>query len=183
MNRKVLFLGFADLHVDLRQYEDREIWTMNDFYQWFPWLRPAKIFEIHKAGVIEDAQKRGRYTGDYKFIYNACGSQIITRFSHGLRNEQNVCDKELAAIFGEKFFVGTFSYMFAWAILLRYQNITIEGIHLKEGMEYCHQVPGMVRNIDKAREQGIKVDIPGGWEKIWRFMAAENNEKWEGMYG
>ena len=34
---KVLFLGFANLSVDLAKYQADgfSIWTMNDYYKWF----------------------------------------------------------------------------------------------------------------------------------------------------
>ena len=182
---KVLFLGFANLSVDLAKYQvdGVSIWAMNDFYKWFPGLSPDMVFEIHKEGTIELAQKSGRYPGDYKAAFNESGADIITRFSHGLDNECDVKLDVLTGTFGERFFVGTFSFMFAWAIEMHFKSITIEGIYLRESGEYATQIPGMLRNIYEARRRGIEVIVPGGWENTWRSLAPTIHEKWEGIYG
>jgi len=189
---KILFLGFANSGVDLRKYyhEKYEIWTMNDYYKWFPDLRPHMIFEIHREGSIEESQKSGRFPGDYRTIYNASGADVVTRYPHDLDNEQNVDTDFLIYLFGERFFVGTFSFMFAWAILRSFKRalgdpvqITIEGIHLNRHSEYHTQIPGMLRNIYEARLHGIEVIVTGGYERTWRALGPNIKEEWKGIYG
>lgn len=181
---KVLFLGFANTSLNLGKYylDDCQVWTMNDYYKWFPDLMPDMVFEIHKEGTIEECQKDGRFPGDYKTFYNESGADIVTRFSHGLDNECDVKLDVLIDTFGEKFFVGTFSYMFAWAIQMHIKQITIEGIYLRDSGEYATQIPGMLRNIYEARRRGVEVIVPGGWENTWRSLAPTIHEKWEGIY-
>jgi hypothetical protein len=182
---KVLFLGFADLSVDLGKYylADYQIWTMNDYYKWFPDLMPNMIFEIHQPGAILNAQKTGRFPGDWKDIYNKSGADVVTRWNHGLDNECDVHITPLIDLLGERFFAGTFSYMFGWAVMMKAKSISIEGIHLKTNTEYQSQVHGMVRNIDAARRRGIEVTVPGGWEPKWRALASSTEEIWTGIYG
>lgn len=182
---KVLFLGFANTSLNIGKYylEGYQVWTMNDYYKWFPDLMPNMIFEIHRDGAIELARKSGRYPGDYKQYYNQSGADIVTRFSHGLENECDVKLDVLTETFGDKFFVGTFSFMFAWAIQMHFKSITIEGIYLRDSDEYATQIPGMLRNIAEARRRGIEVIVPGGWEDKWRTLANSTEEIWTGIYG
>lgn len=182
---KVLFLGFADLSVDLAKYQADgvSVWTMNDFYHWFPGLKPDMIFEVHRPEMIAHAQRAGRYRGDYKEVYASSGAEIVTRCTLGLDNELDVRQDVLNETFGEKFFVGTFSYMFAWAIQMHVKHVTVEGIHLKAHTEYATQLPGMLHNIYKARQKGIEVNVPGGWEDKWRSLAPTIRENWRGVYG
>jgi hypothetical protein len=182
---KVLFLGFANLSVDLEKYQADgfAVWTMNDFYQWFPGLKPDMVFEIHKEGEIELSQQQGRFQGDYKQHYNESGADIVTRFSHGLENECDVKLDVLTKTFGEKFFVGTFSFMFAWAIQMHFKQIAIEGIYLREHSEYTTQIPGMLRNIYEARRRKIEVNVIGGWENTWLSLAPTIHENWKEIYG
>ncbi len=187
MKTKVLFLGFADLKIDLARFADHDIWTMNDFYKWFPGLKPNAVFEIHREGTLAIAMQQGRYPGDYKAKFNESGADIVTRFSHGLDNEFIIDESKLVLLFGEKFFVGTFSYMFAMAILQGfeqgYKQITVRGIHLDRKTEYYTQIPGMLRNIDEARQRGMTVDVPGDFEFTWRTLAYQVKEEWRGIYG
>ena len=185
MSSKVLFLGFADLAVDLVKYKTDgvSVWTMNDYYNYFPSLMPDMIFQIHQAPMVAHAIREGRYPGDYKQVYASSGADIVTRFPHCLENELDVHQDILNDVFGQRFFVGTFSFMFAWAIQMHVKEIVVEGIHLKAHTEYATQLPGMLRNIYKARQKGISVSVPGDWEDKWRSLQPTIREDWKGVYG
>ncbi|MCX6986162.1 MAG: hypothetical protein NT118_15645, partial [Lentisphaerae bacterium] len=144
---------------------------------------PAPVCETHKEGKIGLAQQQGRFHGDYKQHYNESGADIITRFSHYLDNECDVRLDVLTETFGEKFFVGTFSFMFAWAIQMHFKQITIEGIYLREHSEYASQIPGMLRNIYESRRRKIEVNVAGGWENTWLSLSPTIHENWKGIYG
>ncbi|HBC89563.1 MAG TPA: hypothetical protein DCZ94_21710 [Lentisphaeria bacterium] len=197
MKTKVLFLGFGDPSTCFDEYKDHAIWTMNDFYVFFPelvQLGPDRVFQIHKktrddyteAEFAKDCHN-GRWLimpgiGNWRAVYEKSGAQIVTRRRLGFTNELILPMDEYIKTFGERFFCATFSYMFALSIQeAQFKEITLKGLRLDWSLEYALQMPGMLRNIDAARQAGITVNAPN--EPLWREQIKPMTEDWKGIYG
>lgn len=183
----VLFLCLADPLINVSKYQADgvSVWTLNDYYRVFPDLKPDRIFEIHKPMDMPLLQANGRYLGDHRKIYNESGALIVTRHRQGFASERIFPLDIAVEKFGEDFFIATTSFMFALAIMEGYGHIMLEGIHLTCGDQHEYMIPGMLRNIDVARENCIKVEIfPCGHEIRWREQSKTIKETWEeGIYG
>ncbi|OGV36982.1 MAG: hypothetical protein A2020_16405 [Lentisphaerae bacterium GWF2_45_14] len=161
MNKKsVIFLGFgtSGRNVSLKSFP---VWTASDWYTFLPAVKPARIYQIHDR---IPAPANGRYVG-LKEKCELSDALIVTTRDLGF-SKQHIFDiEETAAKWGYKFFVSSYSYMFADAIREGVEKIYMVGIDLISA-EYRTQVPGTLYNIDIARAHGIEVVCPK--EADWR---------------
>ncbi len=169
MSRKVTFLGFwihDTIGLDLK---GREIWTLNDWYAFYPQiLRPARVYQMHEGftGPSPDDTLSGRFPGNWRDRYEWSGSEIVTLSDMGF-SKQRIMDKAgLVREFGEGFFGSTFSYMFADAIREKVDAVEMVGARLKKHCEHEVQIPVTLYNIEAARAAGI--EVVARHESTWR---------------
>ena len=168
MQRKVTFYAFgtSKMGADL---DDAEVWTMNDWYQ-FPYeknwdttlyyVKPTRVYQIHDdINALDMRMLSGRMI-DWRHEYEKSGAEIITTVDIGLSRQRIFEIKRGFEDFGMMFFTSTASYMFAEAIWHGIKEIDLVGFDLAARGEYEHQLPGMISNIETAREHGIKVNAP-----------------------
>ena len=169
--REVIFFGFGFKSGQDVTIKGRELWTTNDWYKWHPQIKPSRLYQIHA-----NKSREKPYKDKHGFIRMVDYWETIAKYpdieiimgSSGLCPHKYRIFKWKKAIdqFGPAFFRSTFSFMFVEAIWEKVDKILFRGIDLCFGDEYQNQVPGMLRNIDKAREMGIEVIAQK--ELIWR---------------
>lgn len=178
--KKVLFLGLGK-GIDFGKYIDFDIWTLNDFYSFHEGLKPHTVFEIHEGLDYNEMKKQGRFLGNVVEQFNASGARIITTGDKGFDNQCEFDWKRGRAEFGDLYFTGTYSNMFAIAHWEGYGYVEIQGMCMLTRDEYQFQVHGLLRNIDDARNRGMLVYSPQ--EKTWRSTCMEIPEEYRGIYG
>lgn len=163
--RKVKFFGFgtSKYNSDITG----EVWTLNDYYN-FPveekgtgvlkHVKPTRIYQIHEN--IEKVEFKHERMKNWKERYNESGAEIVTMVDLGLKNQRIFDLKSGIEQFGKEFFASSFSYMFTDAINENVDVIELIGIDLEAQEEYLYQLPGTIKNIEKARKSGIKVIAP-----------------------
>jgi len=191
--REVVFLGFSRRDTPRGKVLAAETWTMNDWYQLYPWLtNPARVYQVHEQFDGKHPHSN-RFTGDWRNEYEKSGAQIVTLSGLGFSKERMIDKAALASEFGAGFFGSSFSYMFAEAIREKVDKVTMYGVRMQNSGEHERQVPVTLLNIKIARERGIEVDCPV--EREWiedGAKPAEYNPVWvdwknlkgvDGMYG
>ena len=170
---QVNILGLADDdiidHAIRTDSMNGEIWTVNDWYQFHRRLRkPNRVFNLHTFPHIN--LTTSRFLGDWKKEYNESEAEIVTTEKiHGIKNQKLLNQRELIDYCGSKKFLRcSISTMIYVAILEKVTRIDLYGVQL--GMtEYRNHVWGIVQAIDKARAEGIEVNvIPETYETSWR---------------
>ena len=130
-----------------------DIWTLNDFYTYLPWLDKVNLlFEMHPLEAILNSPDR--YKNYNKTIERAEAIIIVDRFLE-LYLQENVIFldyKSLHEKYPELEFSSTIDYMIMKAVE-QYDIINLMGIHLQssEHIIYCRS---LIKTIDKVRELG-----------------------------
>lgn len=161
--REVTFVGLFYQSINPDNLRG-EIWTINDWYMGLPGLAPSRVYQIHWefSGVHPDDP--GRFK-DWRRHYEDSGAEIVVTSDLGF-SKQRFFDAERALReWPSQDFQSSFSCMLLEAILEGVNIVNFEGVALI-GAEYAYQVPALLRNIDKARAAGMKVNAPR--EQAWR---------------
>ena len=162
--KTAILLGLYHSAVDLddikkRQADGAWLWTMNDYYQFYPWLRPDAIFQVHKPEWLP-LNTDGRWSGDYREIYNEAGCPIYTCWPDHLKN--GVCfTNVLPDHFPMWLYQCTVVYMLAMALHHKFDRVEFEGMHFVDEGERVGQLPYIVEAIRVARNKGLEVAIVG----------------------
>ena len=164
MGRKVLFVGFGEKYSGPTLCaRTGEVWTLNDWYSFHPDMQPVRIYNPHDWRTKPES---GRAVGDWRSRYEESGAEIVSVFPLGLPRERRFDLLCGVRQFGKSFFRSTLAYMFAEAIWEGVEEVELYGIKLDTAGEYSYQVPSVLRNIEAARNAGIKVIAP--YEFMWR---------------
>jgi hypothetical protein len=166
---KVWFLGLgAETPADVlaARLEGQRVWTINDWYRFYPWLRGhERVYNVHEV-PNEHPDGSGRFER-WRWFYEASGAEIVTVDDHGFKRQRIIDSDGLLKEFGAFFFGSSLGFMFAEAIREGVKVIEMEGIQLRAGQEYAYQIPSVLHNIDVARGLGIDVRTPH--EPRWRL--------------
>jgi len=170
--KTVVFLGLVPRHIPRSKIEKpgSEIWTLNDWYLFHPWLKtPGRIYQIHSE--VRETANRAVKWWDNNEAAAARGSKIVTLRDWRFSNQQIRDQERLDAVFGKWFFAfGTFGWMFADAIAENVDRVELHGWELGMGGEYERQRPGMLMCVDAARAAGV--DVFCVMEEEWRRSCA-----------
>lgn len=169
--KTAIFLGLhwtiADLpEIEERQCDGAEVWTMNDFWMWYPGLRPNAIFQIHKPEWLPIG-KNGRWLGNWRTVYNAASCPVYTCFDNGLDNERLMQMEILEQHFPRYLYQCTVVYMLAAAMTAGVEVVQFEGMLFSNDGERMNQLPYIVKAIRRAREAGMTIEILPEIEKQW----------------
>ena len=178
--QQVIFLGLHREIVDLDaikrdQADGLKLWTMNDFYMFYPWLLPQAIFQVHHPASLPIGKVHGRWGADYREVYNVAGCPVYTCWEDtgwdvkGLDN-QVVLDDKLYDYFPRWVFQCTVVYMLATALQQGVQSVRFAGMEFISDGERIGQVPYVMEAIFRAREQGMEVLTDPILEKAWRHI-------------
>jgi len=170
MNESVTILGLYRSVVDQSTLSGSEVWSLNDWYQFYPGLIPARVFNIHYAPHINEDPER--FLGDWKAEYAAVGlaggKLMVAEKIAGISPEFQV---EVPIYMMTK--AGwplcnmpcSISLMIQFAGFLGYKRIKLEGIRLHKD-EYRDQVAGIRAAIEFCRARGTEVKNP--FEEEWK---------------
>lgn len=173
--REVVFLGFWVRGVKPEDIEGKEVWTLNDWYQFYPYLlNPSRVYQIHEGWNGKHVTENNRFFGDWRTRYEQSKAEIVTLSDLSFSKERRLNKTYLAEVFGAGFFGSTFSYMFADAIMECVDRIVMKGIRLIGPGEYERQVPTTLLNINATRSRGIEVVCE--YEKKWIAKGAKPQE-------
>lgn len=148
-----------------RRHKVEEVWTLNDYYQFFPELMPDKVFQIHKD--FKGHPEKSRFTGNYLNEYNKSRASIVTTSHYPeLDNEELLPMDEWEAAWGDKLNC-TLSFMFVYALDKGYKRITLDGTNITLG-PYSWEIPTILDWADMCRLKGIEFFCH--MEKKWRAI-------------
>lgn len=158
--RNVVFLGLSKNYVYRHLLENKgtEIWSLNDCYQPYPWLKVkskynlTRIYQIHR----NDPEKPNRFVR-WKQEYNDLGCEIVTIKDWGLKNQRIINNQDYVDKFGYELFQCSLGWFFADAIMESVTSIHLMGVDLDKEGEWEYQRPSVLKAIYKARENGITV--------------------------
>ena len=183
-DKKVIIAGFAN--VVLKNMDDTsenslkqagfEIWTMNDWWDFLPWLRnPDRVFQIHcdanggwEFPDIWDGKRIGR---GWRSMYNESGAKIVTIIDDSELENQVFFPKEYFTKYGISYFTSTVNYMMAMAVEEGFGTISIQDCAMFGIDEYKYQLPALIYAIRLARERGISVMCP--FETVWKHAGID----------
>ncbi|OGV52061.1 MAG: hypothetical protein A2X49_06740 [Lentisphaerae bacterium GWF2_52_8] len=137
-----------------------ELWTMNDFYQFYPALRPDRIFNIHKnfAGHPDPMRWQGSWIGQYK--RSGAARVYVCKHFEGLQREFFYPIEAVSKKFDPCFQSSSVTMMLALARLENYRHISLRGFHMLEAGEYKEQLPLLVRALEILKKEGLQIDAP-----------------------
>jgi len=197
--RCITILGLAKDLADLNGMKG-EIWTLNDFYcervygvhPPFPIFKPKYVFQVHKKHkppddkkYIANMQKIGRWTGDWKQVYNDhCENVVATYKIPGVKNCHVFDMKRAKKEFGSWCLTSTASFMLIWAFWEGVDYIRFNAFpQIDEN--YNYQMPGTHLLIEHLRGMGMLIHNP--YEHIWLKLLKGFNwkefVKIDGTYG
>jgi hypothetical protein len=163
--RKVAILGFAPSWVDAPfKDESFEIWALNEMYKLFakkPEARADKWFEIHSPDSPSKNTKEHR-----AFLQNCQIPLYMWDHSEEFPNSVKFPKDELLDFFGKpygepfRYFTNSISWMIAFAIYERYDEIHVYGVDMAADSEYGFQRPSCEYFLGVAAGMGIKLYIP-----------------------
>jgi len=177
-----------------------EVWTLNDFYcervygvhPPFPQFNPKYVFQVHKKGkppedeeYIKKMQKIGRWTGDWKQIYNDhCEAVVATHPIEGIKNCKIFDMDKARKQFGSWCLTSTASFMLIWAFWEGVDYIRLNGFpQIDEN--YNYQMPGTQLLIEHLRGTGMIIHNPyeSLWEQMLRGFNWQKFVEIDGVYG
>lgn len=149
-----------------KRHQVDEVWTLNDYYQFYVNLIPDRIFQIHKD--FTKHPELGRFTGNWIREYNKSGAKVITTSHYdGLECEVLLPMDKWEIDWKDKLNC-TISFMFIMAIEEKYKKIIIDGTNMLHA-PYNWEVSITLNWIDTCRNQ--KIEFYCHMEKKWRAMS------------
>ena len=189
--KEVIILGLNDVDptINRDELEQCEVWTLNDYYRPYPWLKPDRVYQVHTDidnAVTEMQKKRPDRWKNWREKYNESGAEIVTLKHDPLLNNQIVMDVvKMSENYGTGFFSQTFAYMAYDAIEEGYTIVKLRGFSSMEGKDYKDCFPQCIGVVDKMKEANIFVDskIYGSWKLRAEDMNLTFAEPAIKMYG
>jgi hypothetical protein len=169
---KAIFLGLYHEAVNLeeikaKQAEGVKLWTLNDYYMFYPFTVPDAIFQIHNPEWLP-VNTHGRWGGDYRKVYNTAKCPIYACWGDtGLDNEVLLDSGMLEKWFPLWMYQCSVVYMLAVALECGIKEITLEGMQFVDDGERLYQVPYVMRAITESRKNGMIVNVPPAIEATW----------------
>jgi hypothetical protein len=155
-----------------------EVWTMNDFWLWYPMFKPDAIFQIHRPEWLPVGQN-GRWLGNWRTVYNAAACPVYTCFDNGLDNERLLDEEVLYCRFPRYLYQCTVVYMLAVAMDTGIEVVRFDGMLFADDGERTYQLPYIVEAIRLARANGLTVDIDPEIEEQWSDVLAGMVINWK----
>lgn len=153
-----------------RKHGVSEVWSLNDYYVFFPELKPDKVFQIHKD--FKGHKEKSRFTGNYLRKYNEDGATIITTSHYPeLEREELLPMDEWEEQWGNQLNC-TLSFMFIYALNKGYTKIVLDGTNACLG-PYAWEIPIILDWIDQCRL--LDVEFKCHMEKKWRAIRSMCN--------
>ncbi len=170
---------------DWSSLSDSVIWTLGSWYRPYKDIEELKevdaIFQIHAN--FDGTSHPDRYS-NWEEEYNKAKGLVYTVSDYdNLDNYEKLDMQMYIDRFGMDFFSCTVNFMFAKVIMDKiYDHVQMVGFYMimndnEISTEYAEQVPGVLRAIKLARENGITVDCP--MEKTWLNLAEKNGIVWD----
>jgi len=182
--RRVKILGFhilsSEAHVADGVFSGCELWTLNDWWRFFPHLRrPHRLYQIHENWDGENSSMPWRNAPDWKARYEKSGADCVLANSEGLTRERIFDVDRADREFGRGFLGSTLSYMIVDAIWEGVAKVDLVGVKMLGDQEHIKQVPNLLWNVEVARARGIKVFNP--YENVWKRMFDALGVRWEDL--
>ena len=175
MSKAVTILGLAVAFVDPESIQGTAVWSLNDWYQFYPGVIPSRVFNIHYAPHINKDPRR--FTGDWKAHYNeVCddgGVIMVSECIEGVREDRQRIVPVLEMTRAGWPLMNmpcSISLMLQFAGFLGKKYINLQGVHLYDG-EYQSQLRAIRAAIALCRERGIIVNNP--YEDEWKARETE----------
>jgi hypothetical protein len=169
---KAIFLGLYHHivkldHIKEMQAKGVKVWTLNDFYMFYPFLMPDAIFQVHRPESLP-IDTMGRWGADYRKIYNTCECPVYECWPDtGLDNELIMSDHLLSQHFPIWMYQCSVVYMLAMALDQGIEEVIFEGMSFVDDGERMYQVPYITRAVNEARKKGLKITVPPEIEAAW----------------
>jgi len=169
---KAILLGLYHHPVDLDEIKEIQktgvqIWTLNDFYMFYPFLMPDAIFQIHNPEWLPSGV-HGRWGGSYRDIYNNCECPVFACWPDvGLDHEILIDDEMMKEWFPLWIYQCSVVYMLAVALHQGLKEVEFVGMQFVDDGERLHQVPYVIRAVNEARKQGLIVTVAPETEAAW----------------
>lgn len=177
-SKKVVLCGFAGATLKGRDENFEaalrtcgfEIWTMNDWWNFLPWLKtPDRVFQVHcredGSWSFPDQWGNDRIGKGWKLKYEASGAQIVVVADNGL-SRQTFFPAEYIRKYGPSYFASSANYMMAMAIEEGYGTVSVQDCAMFAVGEYQEQLPALAYAIRDARKKGVDVICP--FEAVWK---------------
>lgn len=181
--KQVLLLGLYFQAVDIEEIKEQqangvEVWTMNDFYMFYPFFRPDRIFQIHDPSRLRP-NENFRWAGDYKECYNVCDCPVMQLYEDsGVENVEIMDMFQLMKHAPVELFQSTTNYMIAYAAQLGFADVYFAGMDFVNDEERRVQVPFLVRMIEHLKSK-IQFHVDPDLWKSWKEKGAK--VKWENV--
>lgn len=175
---KAIFLGLYHEAVDLdaikaEQATGVQLWTLNDYYMFYPFTMPDAIFQIHNPKWLP-LDTHGRWAADYRTIYNNARCPIYACWPDvGLDNETMLENGMLEDWFPMWMYQCTVVYMLAVAMHQGIDEVELKGMQFVDDGERLYQVPYVMRAINESRKNGMIVTVPPEIEATWVECAVD----------
>jgi hypothetical protein len=154
-----------------------EVWTLNDWYQFYSWEEcydlgwvPSRVFNLHFAPHTHESDSsrfQGDWKGEYNHVIRAGGRVVVVDPIAGVDvSGQELLPRELAQVFPLCAMTCTVSTMICYAAWAGASRIRLRACRLI-GAEYENQIAGIENAIRavEARYPGVEIDNPytGEW--------------------
>jgi hypothetical protein len=165
--------------IDFRNEGEGEVWTLNDYFNYYPVSFADLIFNLHSPEMLEVIDKEGAKNYNYKDHYNESKAGVVTlQPIAGLRNQSTFQVDEQA----EPYWYACSICCMLYYAMLKKHNVVIEGIRLgvgydgtvdTEGGEYDYEVAPVVQCIEAIRANAT-VTVDDDLWKAWKLKADYN---------
>lgn len=158
------------------------LWTMNDFYQFYPALKPDAIFNIHYNFVKHHDPSRWR--GDWISEYNKSGAkEVFTTSRHpGLLNQVPYPFDFVQSQIGFGLFrlaqESSAGMMLALAASRGFGKVEMRGFHMLDSEERVQQLPCILALID-GLSPFLHIECP--LIDSWRRAARGAHVDWDSL--
>jgi hypothetical protein len=154
---------------DLTQ-DGAQVWTVNDWYRCYPWMKPHRVFNLHTMKYQEEwiarEENAGRYPGDWLEKYRRFakkGTEFVLVEDWQIPGAILLPAEALMQSFPVQYC--GISAMILMAVLEGYERISLLGVRLRDS-EYKYQISGISAAIRIARSRNIEAIVPheAEWE-------------------
>lgn len=153
-----LFPNITKVEIDAWLEMGHQIWTLNDFYMTYPWLKPHAIWQVHPPECIKSEYEARRWLGNWRAVYAEIGATVYTCYDDpGAEYKlHKITDEDLSP--GHNY-QNSLCYMMSQAQKMGVKHMEIRGVHMLNNLqERNFQIRAMVQSIDLLRDAGITVE-------------------------